>query len=209
MIELQPVSETAYPLPPLRLTGNSVDLLIDLSILNDIERYAKSYEEECFKRVIGELGPGEVAYGAHILNRAFNHSLSARHISIPDGLVGQLDGGNPEEGSIVRITRITEARTGRINGNYKLRGFKNLTAGVRENPEFFTSAIRAVLRGRGGLLNPLILLAPDDGEIEVDFYCPRVQLETDEDVRQMRLEGHPFKRVNYKTVLLPPFSPAI
>ena len=49
------------------------------------------YEEACFREVVEELDPNEVAYGAHFLNTAFNSHLKARGVSIPDALVGEID----------------------------------------------------------------------------------------------------------------------
>ena len=210
-------SEAESAFIPLKMTQRSVDIDIDFSKVNPDNIIGKIYEDECFKRVIEELGPSEVAYGAHFLNRAFNSHLKARGVSIPDALVGEVDystqvldqSGIPVDRPVIRVKRIIEARTGEINGIYKLKRFENLTVEMRRNPDFFTLSIRNLLAGRGGVLNLAFLFAPPDGELEVDFYSPHQHTEREVADAKRQLGEHPFRKIGYKTVPLPIFTPAV
>ena len=210
------VPETVVSPPSLRIIGNSVDLDIDLSKLDKQTRHGKEYEDACFAQIIQELEPSEVAYGAHFLNTAFNSHLKARGVSIPDALVGEIDysmhvlgqSEAPLDRPVIRVKRIIEARTGEINGVYKLKRFKNLTAEMRRNPDFFTIAIRDLLAGRGGILNLAILFAPHDSEIDVDFYSPHQHTEREIVEAKRQLGEHPFGDVGHKTVPHPALTAA-
>lgn len=207
---------------PLRIVGNSVDVDIDISKMDDHNRFSKSYEEECFRVVVESLGPNQFAFGPHFLNTAFDGiktgingdpSAEKKYISVPDALVCEIETGEstgvPIDASVIKMVRIIEARTGKINGNGKLAGFRNLTDAIRNNPGHFALAIESVIRERLGS-NPFYLVAPSDIDISIAFLSPRKQLfENEEEGIQRHIAEHPFKKVEYKTVPLPIYQLAV
>jgi hypothetical protein len=199
---------------PLKITINSVDLDLDLTLIeNKQQRDGKIYEETCFDQIVAELKTGEVAYGAHLLNKLnglFNSPNEQQRISIPDALVGEINNSpeiknrfnlSPEE-PVIRIIRIIEARTGDINGIYKLKRFSNLTAELRRDPYLFTEAIKAILGERGGILIPQLIVAPPDEEIEIDFYSPHEHTDNDLEFARSQYNNHRFKKIGFRTVPL-------
>jgi hypothetical protein len=200
-------SEKASSYPPLKIGPNSCDLDIDLAKLDEHNRFAKSYEETCFKRVLEELEPNQVAYGAHFLNRALGGLPIAEEerVSVPDAIVGDIVSTRDDGKSIILLTRIIEARTGRVNGNGKLRGFSTFTRVIRRTPNYFPGAFEKVLMGRGDKFGLELLIAPSDSEIDIVFYSPRDQKENGVENRQTHINGHSFRSVSYETVPLEVF----
>jgi hypothetical protein len=198
-----PIKES--PLP-IRASPNSINLDLNPEQLDDENRLSRAYEESCFRAVVDDLEPGEVAYGANLLDRSFGQ-IAAQFTSIPDVLVGKIipsysSIGN-RWGSALEITKLIEARTGRIRGTLKLAGFRNLIDGIRQNPYRYARSINELLGDQGGILNPTFFISPPINQVEVVFYCPRLQYESGEESRQNNIDARPFKGVRYETVPLP------
>lgn len=208
---------------PIRIVGNSIDLDIHILRMDEHNRFSKGYEEECLREVRQSLGPNQIVFGPHLLNTAFDGvktgvnsghpEVEKKYVSVPDALVCEVETSEstevPSDAAVIKVAGIIEARTGRINGNGKLAGFKNLTDAVRKRPEHFALAIESVVRGR--IANhPFYLVAPPDREIFVTFFSPRKQLfESEEEGIQRHIVEHPFKKVEYKTVPLPVYQVAV
>lgn len=194
------------PPRPLIQTSNSLDVDINLSELDDHNRFTRTYEEACFGEVVSQLPPHQIAYGANLLNAAFNGELKAVCISVPDAIVWEV----PQDKHGLKLIRIIEARTGKIGSRLKLAGFENLTTAMRQSPDYFIGAIGNVIRGRANGLELTHLFVPDNNEIEIDFYSPK-GVENDPSakdalMRQEHIAGHPFKSVNYRMLPMPVFT---
>jgi len=200
-------SEKAFLPPPLKIGPNSLDLDIDLAKLDEHNRFSKSYEETCFRKVVEDLKPNQVAYGAHFLNRALGGIpiTEDERVSVPDAIVGERISSSDDGKSVILLTKIIEARTGRVNGNGKLKGFSTLTRVIRRTPKYFPKAFEKVLLGREKRFGLDILIAPSDSEIDIVFYSPRDQRENGEENRQTHINGHSFRSVSYETVPLEVF----
>lgn len=204
-------SEKASSPLPLKISPNGIDLDIDLTKLDAHNRFSKGYEETCFKQTLERLGPNQVAYGAHFLNRALTRipTIDDERVSVPDAIIGEIMPNQLDGRSVIRLTTIIEARTGKINGNGKLRGFSTFTRVIRRTPDYIPSAFEKVLAGRGERLDLGLLIAPPDSEIDVVFCSPRSYREANnEESRQGNLNGHSFRNVTYETVPLEIFSAA-
>jgi hypothetical protein len=198
-------------LRPLGMGANNIDLSLDLSVLDEHNRQGMAYEEDCFSRVIETLGENELAYGPHLLTLVFasadyDFAMGKRHIAVPDAMVveqtttGILDSGIPVEIPAVKIRRLIEFRQGVLEIERKTRGFSNLLKGIRANPEEAAELFNRVLKGRGGRMNPVILLAPENRQIEVHYYSPKNWSEDAHHWMRKSVERYRFGKIDFVTV---------
>lgn len=187
-------------LKPLGMTGGRIDLIVDLSGYDQAYYDSMQFEEDCFNLVSTRAAKREVVYGPHLLTEVFASSRQALQIegplAVPDSMVGRVV--KTEHGLALQIRKLIEFKTSHLDSSRKVAGFSNLLAGIRSNPEAAAELVEAVLGGRGGRrINPQLLIAPPNGQIEIDFLAPKHW--TRKAIRNMRhdLGDHGFKKINF------------
>lgn len=168
----------------LRITSNSLDLVVKPYIYNNYAPQGEKYERKCFNESISK-DQNTLVFGPNLTDYLLGSSPVSR-FHRPDAIKFFV------EDDKWTVIELHEYKSSRRNHNLrkKLFGFKDATDFFRSNPAYLPELIRWTLSDI--IVPPAEIIIPDNKDITVTFVYPnRAALESTVDL--------PFL-VNYKKV---------